>query len=202
MKSIQLKAIFIITIAASMFTGCTKDSDAEFPVPATILLSEKFDTPGTSPYTLVAPGWTSYAEQGTKQWLQKSFSGDGYAFFTSFGSGQPVNTAWLISPEIDMDNQEGEKLTFQTCQDGFIKNIDNSLELFVSTDYDGTNFAAASWENVNFKVANQNSIKFVYVNSGTIDLSSYKGKLHFAFKMKGTTALSGGFQVDNVRVFY
>ncbi|MFM9989279.1 choice-of-anchor J domain-containing protein [Flavobacterium sp.] len=202
MKSIQLKAIFIITIAASMFAGCTKDSDVEYPVPANILLSEKFDNPNVAPYTLVAQGWTSYAEQGTKLWLNKSYSGDGYAIFTSFSSGQPVNTAWLISPEVDMDNQESEKLTFQTCQDGFIKNADNSLELFVSTDYDGTNFAAASWDKVSFNVATPNTEKFLYVNSGIINLSSYKGKLHFAFKMKGTTSLSGGYQIDNVKLFY
>jgi hypothetical protein len=202
MKSIQLKAIFIITLTASMFVGCTKDSDVEYPVPATVLLSEKFDNPNASPYTLVAPGWTSFAEQGTKQWLNKSYQGDGYAIFTSFSSGQPVNTAWLISPEVNMDTQEGEKLTFQTCQDGFVKSLDNTLELYVSTNYDGTNVTAADWKKIDFNVATPNTERFLYVNSGLLNLSSYKGKLHFAFKMRGTSSLTGGYQIDNVKLFY
>ena len=41
---------------------------------------------------------------------------------------------------------------------------------------------------------------YVYVNSGAIDLSAYKGTIHFAFKYIGVPALSGTYQIDNIRI--
>lgn len=146
--------------------------------------------------------WSNYTETGIKYWSKSFFSGGAYASFSPFGSGQPVNVSWLISPVLDMDEQEGEKLFFQSCQDGFVRSRENTLELYVSTDYDGITFANASWERIDFNVPNQDTLRFKYLDSGIIDLSNYKGKLYFAFKIKGTSALSGGYQLDNVKVFY
>jgi len=187
-----------MALATVLLSGCTKDSDVDYPVAPKTLLAEDFNNAD-----LTKTGWQLYAEIGTKNWTQEVFGGDGYAQFNSFdGVAQPVNVAWLISPALNMDTQDGEKLFFQNCQDGFVRNMDNSLELYVSTDYDGVNFAAAGWKKINFNVATQNTIRFVYLNSGIIDLSSYTGTLHFAFKVKGTSTLTGGFQIDKVRVFY
>lgn len=197
MKTFQYKAIAFVAMAAVMFTSCTKDSDVSFIKAPTTLFAEDFDNPD-----LTATGWTLKAEIGTTNWIQEVFSGDGYATFSSFNSGNAANAAWLISPAIDMDAQTGEKLSFTNAQDGFVRNIDNTLELFVSTDYDGVNFAAASWERIPFNVANQNTKRFLYINSGIIDLSKYTGTLYFGFKVKGTNVLTGGYQVDKVRLFY
>ena len=197
MKTIQYKAIAFVAFATLALTSCTKDSDVDYPIAPTTLVAEDFDNPD-----LTATGWTLQAEIGSTNWIQEVYSGDGYASFSSFQSGNPVNVAWLISPAVNMDTQTGEKLSFTNAQDGFVRNIDNSLELFVSTDYDGVNFAAASWERIPFNVANQNTERFLYINSGIIDLSGYTGTLHFGFKVKGTTALTGGYQLDKVRLFY
>jgi hypothetical protein len=194
--------IITLLIAAITIVGCTKDGEAEIYQSQKFLLEENFDTPTLPLFVLNTPNWTSYAEQGTKLWLQKSFSGGGYATFSSFGSGQPVNVAWLISPAVNMDSQDGEKLFFQSCQDGFIRSRENSLELYVSTDYDGITFANSSWEKLSFNAPNQDTPRFKYLDSGIIDLSSYKGTLHVAFKIKGTSSLTGGYQLDNVKLFY
>jgi hypothetical protein len=146
--------------------------------------------------------WSTYSQTGVKNWSKSIFSDNGYATFSSFQSGDPTNNAWLISPTINMDSQEGEKLFFQTAQDGFVRSRENSLELYVSSDYDGVIFANASWERLDFNFPNQDTPRFKYLDSGIIDLSSYKGKLHFAFKIKGTSSLTGGYQLDNVKVFY
>lgn len=193
----------IIVFAVVFAVSCTKESDIEIHSSPTILLEENFDLPPVPvTFALNAPNWTSYAEQGTKLWLKKSFSGGGYATFSSFGSGQPNNVAWLISPEIDMDKQTGEKLYFESCQDGFIRSRENSLELYVSTDYDAVTFTNTSWEKLNFVSPTPDTTRFIYIPSGIIDLSSYKGKLRFALKIKGTNTLTGGYQVDKVKVFY
>ena len=46
------------------------------------------------------------------------------------------------------------------------------------------------------------SIRYIYQPSGILDLSKYKGKLRFAFKAKGTSSQTGGYQVDKIRIFY
>lgn len=197
MKSIQFKAIIFTFIASTFLSSCTKDSDVEIPVAKKTLIAQNFDDAVIS-----TTGWFTYAQTGTKIWSRGVYKNDGYAQFSSYQSGQPVNVSWLISPAIDMNKQDGEKLYFQSCQDGFVRNADNSLELFVSTDYDEVNFNNASWQKISFAVPNQDTLKYLYIDSGIIDLSSYTGTLHFAFKVKGTSSLTGGYQIDNVRVFY
>ncbi|WP_264519942.1 DUF5017 domain-containing protein [Flavobacterium sp. N1994] len=197
MKTMKCNAVLFVSMIALVLSSCTKDSDVEVPSAKKTIFAENFDDSN-----LATTGWSSFAQIGTKLWSQGSYNNDGYAQFSSYQSGQPVNVSWLISPPINMDAQEGEKLFFQSCQDGFVRNIDNSIELYVSTDYDGVSFNNAGWEKVSFTFPTQNTKKYVYVDSGIIDLSSYRGTLYFAFKVKGTSSLTGGYQVDNVRVFY
>ena len=203
MKTRTIKTTFLLALIAIVITSCTKESDVEYPIAKKTLLAQDFNNFSTAtPYTLNESGWTSYAQIGTKKWLEKSYKSNGYATFASYQSGEPTNVTWLISPAINMDAQDGEKLSFLTAQDGYVKSSSNSLELYVSTDYDEINFNNASWQKVVFNVANQNTTRFVYVPSGIIDLSSYTGTIHFAFKYFGTTSLSGGYQIDNIRIFY
>ncbi|MBC7523852.1 MAG: choice-of-anchor J domain-containing protein [Flavobacterium sp.] len=197
MKTIQFKIVLSSFLLLVIFSSCTKDSDADYPIAKTTLFAEDFSNASFSD-----TGWTVYAEQGIKNWSIGSYSGNGYAQMSSYQSGQPVNVSWLISPAFDFDKQDGEKLFFQSCQDGFVKNQDNSLELFVSTDYDGTTFANANWKKIRFTGATQDTKKYLYINSGTLDVSSYTGTVHFAFKYRGTTSQSGGYQMDNFRIFY
>jgi hypothetical protein len=194
--------IISILIISISIVSCTKGEETEIYESSKFLLQENFDNTSSSEIPVNQSGWLTYAEQGTKLWQQKSFKSDGYALFSSFGSGQPVNVTWLISPEINMDTQVGEKLFFQTCHNGFLRSRENTLELYVSSDYDRINFPNASWKKTEFKAPTPDDTRFIYIDSGIIDLSSYKGKLHFAFKIKGTSSLTGGYQLDNVKVFY
>ncbi len=197
MKSIQFKIVLLLGSIAILFSSCTKDTDVTVTPPAKTLFSEDFNNTN-----LTTTGWVLNSEVGTKFWSQASYKSDGYAQFSSYGSGQPVNVSWLISPPINMDTQDGERIYFQSCQDGYVRNIDNSLEFYVSTDYNGSNFMSASWQKINFNVPTQDTTRFAYLDSGIIDLSSYKGNLYLAFKVKGTSSLTGGYQLDKIRVFY
>jgi hypothetical protein len=205
MKFIKSKAICIVLIAF-VFNSCTKDTDVEYPVLKQILLAENFGVSGDNNAILPLPtDWTSYAEVGTKLWYSSIYKGDGYAKFTAFQSGEPTNVSWLISPAINMDNKENVKLTFQTSHDKFVTSTANSLDLFISTDYDGTNFTSAHWTKTNYTTTQTYPLTdaYAYVNSGFVDLSAYnKGVIHLAFKYSGSSSLSGSYQVDNVRVFY
>ena len=199
MKKNQIKIVVFLLLVLTAFSSCTKDSDAQVSSVSNTLFYDNFDNTD-----FTTKGWTTVAEVGTKKWFQKTYNGDGYAFFSTYQGTEPINVTWLISKGFDMDKYDGEKLFFQTCTDGYIKSIDNSLELYVSTDYSGnsSDFSQASWSKVPATFAGVADTKYVYVNSGIIDLSSYKGTLYFAFKMRGTNTLTGGYQIDNVRLFY
>lgn len=204
MKKVSLYTC--IALMALAFTGCTQDSDVENQQTKKTLFEEDWSD-NTDNTNLDTPGWTNYAQTGTRKFTEQVFSDDGYAEFTSFGSGQALNVAWLISPAFDMDAQEGETLVFQSAHAFLTNPLENTLELMVSTDYDGNiaNFNQASWISIPVKTPTPNDDFYAYVNSGAIDLSGFHGTLHFAFKAKGSgsnTALDATFQIDNIRLFY
>ncbi len=203
MKKIALYSFIALT--GLVFIGCTQESDIENKQTKKTLFVEGFQG-NTDNTDLNTPGWTNYAQLGTKRYTEQVFSGNGYAEFTSFGSGQALNVAWLISPAFNMDEQEGETLVFQSAH-SFLTNVENTLELFVSTDYDGNiaNFDAATWVNIPVKTPTPNDERFVWINSGQVDLSGYEGTLHFAFKARGSGSnnnLDATYQIDNIRLFY
>jgi hypothetical protein len=152
------------------------------------------------------PGWINYAEAGGEYWTEQVFSGNGYAEFSAYATGDVSNIGWLISPGIDMDAQNGEMLSFQTAY-AFPDAGHYPLEVFVSTDFDGTEggIASATWEPVDAVIAHPDVTDdwFNFVDSGNIDLSGYSGTLYIAFKYTGsdTMNLNTSMHVENVSVF-
>ena len=201
----KTKKIFlgICTLALLIASSCTKESDIELIQHNEMLFNESF-TGNTDGQELNTPGWTNYSEFGTKKWTEQTYSGGGYAEFSAFGSGQLINVGWLISPAIDMDLHDGEKMNFTSAQN-FLRTRENSLELLISTNYDGTNVAAANWVNIPVITAGPETTRFKAISSGVVDLSKYTGKIHFAFKVRGSgtnSNLAGTYQIDDVNVFY
>lgn len=200
MKTIQLRTLIFVTIIATSFSSCTKNSDIEYPTLKQIYFAENFDNTGG---TALPAGWSSYAEMGVRLWSGGVYSGDGYATVTAYGSGDAADISWLISPAIDMNQHEGESLSFQSCHDKYVTSSSNSLEVYISTDYAG-NFGASHWTKVPYTstLPYPFTASYAYVNSGKIDLSLYKGTLHFAFKYTGINPSTGAYQLDNVRIVY
>lgn len=205
MKKTFIYSLLVITSFTS-FTSCTSESDVEYPKAKKTLFVENF-TDNTDGQVLNTNGWTNYAQAGTKKFTEEIYQDNGYAEFTSFNSGQASNIAWLISPAFDMSKQDGEKLVFQSAH-AFLKSFDNTLELMVSTDYDGNiaNFNQSSWLSLPVTTPKPNSDFYVWVNSGEVDLSKFNGTLHFAFKIKGNgltnSNVSATYQIDNIRLYY
>ena len=203
MKTNNIKSLLLGAITLVALTGCVNDDDYETPDFTPLVFGEDFES-GTDGSILDLPGWTNFSQAGTKKWLIGEYQDDKYAEFTSYQSGEVSNIAWLVSPAINMDAQEGEKLIFLSNQ-SYVSNASNSLEVFVSTDYDGTDVLAATWIQLdNAILPTVSSPYFEYIKSGEIDLSGYTGTLHVAFKVTGSgtnTALDGGYQIDDVRIF-
>lgn len=202
MKKYFKQTAFVALLTSIVFTSCVNDDDFEIPTLIIPFYSEEFEDI-THNTILDLEGWTNFAESGSTLWKEREFSGNGYAEFNTFNSGDLSNIGWLVSPGIDMDAQTNEVLVFQSAQN-FVSSAANKLEVFVSTDFDGTNVLDATWELLDANVAVSSTPGYTFISSGEIDLSGYEGNLHIAFKVTGSgtnTTLDGLFQVDNVKLF-
>ncbi|WP_298156101.1 hypothetical protein [Flavobacterium sp.] len=203
MKIKNLKIWALASVAIVALAGCTQDEDYKTAEFTPLVLAEDFlHSADNTP--LVITNWENIATAGTAKWKQQIYQGNGYAEFTSYQSGEPSNIGWLVSPAVSMDAAEGEILRFQVSQSYVSNTVSNKLEVLISSDYDGTNFAAATWTPLQANLPTVDANYFVFQDSGEIDLSGYTGNIHVAFKVTGGTAnaIDGSYQIDNVRIYH
>ncbi len=198
------KLMLIIGMMAVLnLSGCSPESDIKNPDFNPLILSQDFSSNTVDGADLALTNWTNFAETGTVKWKQGVYYSDKYAEFSGYQSGEASNIGWLISPAIDATANPDLKLAFQTAQ-AYVSSSANSLELLVSTDFDGTNVTAATWETKAFTLAPLDyDTNFDFFNSGIVDLSGYTGTIHIAFKVKSSgtnTSLDGTYEIDNVRL--
>ena len=205
MKNIILKLTLVVFSMATL-VSCTEDETA-LPKTTVTISKEDFQTAVNSTDLDIA-SWTNFNETGAWKWREKTYTTggvtNGYAEFSAFNSGSPVNTAWLISPEINLDVAQKKGVAFEVAQHHLdVDSPNNSLQVFISTNYDGTNVLAATWTPLQANIPTK-SVAWYQFLASNIDLSAYSGKAHIAFKFKGSGSditLDGAFQVDNF-LFY
>lgn len=172
----------------------------------TNLFSDDFELlPPNSPIS--GNGWTNFIEAGTEGW--EAFSSTGAnsslgvsARIGSYQSGDASTVAWLITPAIDFDAQEGETLVFKTSNsfsDG------SNLELVYSTDWDGTtgNISDATWGLLPAAYIVQDGDFYGdWFDSGIVDLSCAEGTMYIAFKYTGSgdAEFDGTYELDEISV--
>lgn len=142
--------------------------------------------------------WTKYSVVGAQEWTwgTNGFGNpDNYARISGYASGNQENDDWLISPAIDLSTVTSATLTFDTAKNY----TGNDLEIYVSTDYDGSSApSTATWTQV---TAALSAGSWNWVSSGNIDISSYTGgDFYVAFRYTSTTSASATWEVDNVKV--
>jgi hypothetical protein len=168
------------------------------------LFSEDFQSVKNN-VNFALPGWSNVVEKGTKLWKSMLYSGNGYAEFNTTSTTAAQNIVWLISPKINLDNYTNAVLSFRNAQhDLKVDSPLNTLEVYISTNFDGSNVSKAKWTKLNAKMANLSTPTRQFITSGGIDLSSYKGNINIAFKYIGSgkdKTLNGAFMVDDVRIF-
>lgn len=154
---------------------------------------------------LSLPGWGNIRQAGAIFWKGGITATNGYAEFLITGTKVASNIVWLISPKIDMDLHSNETLSFRTAQHHLdVDSPLNTLEVYISKNFDGVNINTATWTRLTAKIPTQATPWYEFVGSGAIDLSSYTGKINIAFKYIGSgtnLALDGAFQVDDVQIY-
>lgn len=151
------------------------------------------------------PGWTNYSEAGTRVWREKFWEGNGYTEFSPFGSGQASNIGWLVTPGTDLTGLDNIFLNFKSAQHHLDQDSpENALEVFVSTDFDGSDVLGATWEPITAALADSSSDWRVFMDSGLIDISAYSGQtLYVAFKANGSDTLNdlaGSYMIDDLKI--
>lgn len=151
------------------------------------------------------PGWSNVVEKASKLWKSIVYGGNGYAEFNTTSTSAAENVAWLISPKIDLKDYKNVVLSFRSAQhDLKIDSPFNTLEVYVSTNFEGSSLSQAKWIKLEAKVASLSTPAREFISSGGIDLSSYSGNINIAFKYIGSgknKTLNGAFMVDDIKIF-
>ncbi|WP_197092751.1 endonuclease [Labilibaculum euxinus] len=143
--------------------------------------------------------WILKSEIGDRNWAITEFSSNKYMQMSAYKATGKV-VSWLISPELDLDAYNNEKLTFKT-KNGYFKGL--ALEVLISADYDGGDVSAATWQKLDAAIDERNNTAYGadFVESGDIDLSAYEGTAYIAFKYTGDgSSVTTTYQVDDVVV--
>ena len=140
--------------------------------------------------------WRTGTITGGNKWIAGDASGNLFAVATGNVSG--TQTMYMTTPIIQ--SAGNDVLSFESAQ----QNIQTStLEIMVSTDYDGTNFNTATWTNISATIADGSTANNTFVPSGNINLSStlgagYTGTYAVAFKATMANSSFSLLKVDNV----
>lgn len=135
-------------------------------------------------------------------WFHGDHSGDSFARISNYNSGSSSNEAlesWLVSPTIDLSASTTPTLNFNHTK----RYSGADLELYVSMNYDGSNFATATWTNISSTVPNwdANIGAWPFVNSGNLDVTAYKSaQFAIAFRYQGSGSDGSTYQVDDVLI--
>ena len=151
------------------------------------------------------PGWSNIVEKASKLWKTMVSAGNGYAEFNTTSTTAAQNIAWLVSPKINLTDYKNTVLSFRSAQhDLKVDSPSNTLEVYISTNFDGSNVTKATWTKLDAKVASLSTPTREFISSGGIDLSAYSGNINIAFKYTGSgkdKTLNGAFMVDDVKMF-
>ncbi|URC13819.1 DUF5689 domain-containing protein [Flavobacterium sp. B183] len=151
------------------------------------------------------PGWSNIVEKASKLWESMLYAGNGYTEFNTTSTTAAENVAWMVTPKINLSGYKNAVLSFRSAQhDLKIDSPLNVLEVYVSTNFDGSSVTKAKWTKLTAKFPSLSTPSRVFISSGAIDLSSYSGNINIAFKYMGSgkdKTLNGAFMVDDIRIF-
>ena len=146
-----------------------------------------------------AEGWTNInVSGGNTNWITGSFSGNAYAQISGFNSGDSEINVWLVTPPINMDNTEGEELSFDIQA-----NFDNGtiLSVYVSSDFTGDP-TTATWSLLDVSIPSGPGGGFgSFEGVDPVNVSCVNGTVHYAFLYEGSDpGATTRYHVDNIEI--
>ena len=152
-----MKKIFNILLLAATALGFTT-SCSDVPAPYDIYANGNASYGKTLPYKSASlnTGWTTHTITADEPWSQGSSYTQATGYQDWDGTGSKVNhevESYLISPALNLKCESGKvKFNFdQTIR--YTNNVSgwaNNHKIYISKDYDGMDFDAATWEELPF----------------------------------------------------
>lgn len=170
-------------------------------VRATNVFKEDFETceleSNNKPKVIALSGWLN--TKADQQWMATQYSGNIYAQVSAF-KATAGDTTWLITPAVALASGTAPVLKFKL--NGAYYNAD-CLEVYLSSDFDGTDVEKATWTNVTGYVTLPQDANYQGFKNYSIPLYSYVGKsVYIGFKYTGDKQKNRTttYQIDNVIV--
>jgi hypothetical protein len=175
-----------------------------------VLFEDDFETQSINSL-ISGNGWTNFIEEGSEGWEAYTSSGSNASLgisarVGSFGSDDVSTIAWLITPQIDLDPQSEETLSFMTSNSF----SDNSrMNAVFSSDWDGdtTSITSSTWiPLVDAKIVSNSEFFGNWVSSGDVSLDCKSGTIHIAFVYRGSDlaefdgTFDGTYELDEIKV--
>ncbi len=144
-------------------------------------------------------GWIIYSAASSNDW---QCSNDGYMYVNNYNSDEPADD-WLITPPLNLNNQNGEILKFKTWT-RYNDSNHPRLHLYYSTDYTGSGDPSnANWTELSYNYPDENSQ--TWTSSGNIDISQIAGdNVYFAFRYTSSGTGAGEcelWKLDSVVIY-
>jgi hypothetical protein len=169
--------------------------------PATVVTTPaSFTFQNCSAPGLLSSGFTQYSVTGTQVWDCAPFGRAGatpYAVQMNGydGSNNVPNVDWLISPRVDLTGTAYPLLSFWSRRAFSGK----SLQLKISTDYNGGDPALATWTDLNGKFPDETVT--AWTESKDINLSLFKeANVHIAFVYTSSSEDGARWTLDDINV--
>jgi hypothetical protein len=180
-------------------------SDVQFRNSRCFLFEEDFNaysTTGANP--LVIPGWSNISETGDVVYRLAAFSGSVFPIVSAFTSTALPTTnisTWLVTPDITLPTGGAPKFTY-TCARRFPI---GTFNVYVSTNFNGTNVATANWVLLNTVPANPSSTFTPFDPFGPFNLSAYAGqKINIAFRYQAPAGSAASqvatYEPDDIKI--
>ena len=151
--------------------------------------------------TYVREGFLNEVLSGeTQGWTVASYDGNSYAQFSSYkGTGE--DSVRLVTPNIDLTVATDVSFTFD-INTGYYNAP--CLQVLLSSDYDGSDAAAATWVDVtdNFTIPSENTNGYgAFVNAGSLSLDGYDHvAISFVYVGNGTDSRTTTIQIDDIAI--
>ena len=132
--------------------------------------------------------------------FRKRSSGENtFLRISAYDTGESVMDVWLVSPEIDLDRSEGERLSFRTratFEEGRI------LSVWVSDNFQGA-LENAEWKLLDVRISSgsRDGSNEEFIHSGWTDLQCLEGKIRIGFRYQGSDpGYTTTYDIDDILV--
>lgn len=136
---------------------------------------------------------------GNTKFKKRTSKGNVTMQISAFNTEENPLEAWLITPNIELDNTSNEVLTFDT-KASFDKG--SILTVWISTDFNG-DIKNANWQQLDVKISVGPGNTYVndFISSGDISLDCLVGRVNIGFKyLGGDPGISTTYDLDNILI--